>query len=1273
MKRRLMNMFESMNSIFWRALAAVMLTTSMGSGAPAEEIPDNLLPENLAAWCIVPFDASKRGPADRAKMLRELGILRCAYDWRAQHVPEFEQEIVEYKKNGIEFFAFWGEHEDAFKLFVEHEIRPQIWKMIGAPEGDTREDKVNAAAKSLAGVAKWTAEIGCKLALYNHGGWGGEPANMVAVCERLRELGFDHVGIVYNWHHGHGHIADWARSLSMMKPYLFCLNINGMNTDAQPKILPLGQGEHDLNMLRVLIESGYDGPVGILDHQAQLDSKEALQDNLDGLSWLRKELSEPGSGGAKPVPVAKPTAESGKAPPAKEAKATLIPSISRDFGTALSGGLLIEGNSAWRKPPVTVECRVKLTDANGYNIIVASDGKRSGAHWELFSMTGTGSLTAYIPGATPDHVRSKSVITDNEWHAIAMQYGAKQVKLWVDGTLVAEQDIELDSKPKIVAGKLGVGRLVDGGFRMRGAVDDLRIRRGLHDDVQKVGSGPLQGGGIDEIGLWDFNDPEILKSAATQAFPRVPLNREDDPYWQEHVNRNRVYDFYAKQAILYGSDGTASREEESKLLPAFPGLDGGEFGHWGNQNDQDTWKDGRVREMDHGSMVSGVFRGGGKTIPRAIAVKLGGGANVVFDQEALSFVLAWEGDLVQWSDVRRGFTHGIKIGSDDTISVIGGSVADSEHERSRYLGVYRTGERVVFAVSCEGVPRYFLPRFEADKVVVSEVAKPGAHQPQWPKRVMTKGVLGNGQPYAIDTLTLPFDNPYNALFFVGGVDFVSGDRIAICNIHGDVWICDRESENLSSLLWKRFACGLHQPLGLVVVEGVIHVRCRDQIVALHDLNGDDEADFYECISQAQETSPGGHDFITGLQRDQQGRWYFASGNQGLCRVNPEGDQLKVLGTGLRNPNGLGISPDGSVILTSVQEGNWTPASAICDVSKFGHFGAGGPKDGVRGYVPPMIYLPRGVDNSSGGQAYIDSNRWGPVKGQWVHFSGGFAKHFLILRETIAGNSQAAAIPLAGEFLSGAHRGRFSPFDGQLYVVGAQGWGNYGVEDGSLQRVRYTGGSFHYPIAYETRYNGVVLTFDEPQSTEIAESEKWFAQQWNYIYGPGYGSPEQSVLNPDKEGHDIVEIVAVHRLDGGRRIFLEMPQLQRCDQLHLHFNGQRRLEVFATLHNLGKPFTDYEGYKYVEKVPVLSNQIRDGANMHDPKLLIQACVTCHHQTDQVVGPSLNGIRDRYNGNPEGIVDWAMDPKIKNPQLPPMPSFQFLGRDKLRIVADFILQE
>ena len=80
-----------------------------------------------------------------------------------------------------------------------------------------------------------------------------------------------------------------------MQPYLLCLNLNGMNTGAQPKILALAGGEHELAMLQALVAGGYDGPVGILDHQPDLDAKAALRANLDGLEKLKRKLTVPGS------------------------------------------------------------------------------------------------------------------------------------------------------------------------------------------------------------------------------------------------------------------------------------------------------------------------------------------------------------------------------------------------------------------------------------------------------------------------------------------------------------------------------------------------------------------------------------------------------------------------------------------------------------------------------------------------------------------------------------------------------------------------------------------------------------------------------------------------------------------------------------------------------------------------------------------------------------------------------------------------------------------
>ncbi|QDU75509.1 hypothetical protein Pan97_25420 [Bremerella volcania] len=253
--------------------------------------PEVLRQDNLVAWCIVPFDASKRTPEQRAAMLKQLGIQKCAYDWRAEHVPTFEAEIQAYQKEGIEFFAFWRTHDQALELFKKYDLHPQIWDMIPQPNAESQEAKVEQAANRLKGVAERTKQAGLPLGLYNHGGWGGEPRNMVAVCQKLREMGYDQVGIVYNFHHGHEHIADWAEVFALMKPYLICLNLNGMNDKAQPKILGTGKGKYERAMIEAIVASDYDGPIGILDHRNELDAKESLQENLTGLAALRKELS----------------------------------------------------------------------------------------------------------------------------------------------------------------------------------------------------------------------------------------------------------------------------------------------------------------------------------------------------------------------------------------------------------------------------------------------------------------------------------------------------------------------------------------------------------------------------------------------------------------------------------------------------------------------------------------------------------------------------------------------------------------------------------------------------------------------------------------------------------------------------------------------------------------------------------------------------------------------------------------------------------------------
>ena len=100
-------------------------------------------------------------------------------------------------------------------------------------------------------------------------------------------------------------------------------------------------------------------------------------------------------------------------------------------------------------------------------------------------------------------------------------------------------------------------------------------------------------------------------------FDRAPLVPEQWPSWKLPVNRERIYDFYAKEAEYF-----SKQKGPLPLLPQFPGLDGGVAGHWGNQN-EDTWADGRWNQTDLGTLLCGIFRGAGVTVPKGVCVRLG--------------------------------------------------------------------------------------------------------------------------------------------------------------------------------------------------------------------------------------------------------------------------------------------------------------------------------------------------------------------------------------------------------------------------------------------------------------------------------------------------------------------------------------------------------------------------------------------------------------------------------------------------------------------------
>jgi len=97
---------------------------------------------------------------------------------------------------------------------------------------------------------------------------------------------------------------------------------------------------------------------------------------------------------------------------------------------------------------------------------------------------------------------------------------------------------------------------------------------------------------------------------------------------------------------------------------------------------------------------------------------------------------------------------------------------------------------------------------------------------QWPQVLETRIISGTARPFAIDTIELPTDNPWNALLFCSGHDFLADGSALVCTMQGDVWHVTGLDTGIDSpgiARWKRFAAGL-QPLELKTAENLSYER-----------------------------------------------------------------------------------------------------------------------------------------------------------------------------------------------------------------------------------------------------------------------------------------------------------------------------------------------------------------------------------------------------------------------------------------------------------------
>ncbi len=250
----------------------------------------------VSPWCIIDFDSLNRTPKQRITMLKQMGFTKYGFNKGKGDLSTMKEEFELAKANNIEISSIFlwlnAKRDSIGKLspmnqelltnLSEADSKPTIWLSFSDNffENLNQEQSLELSIEMIEYVKSEADKLGCALALYNHHGWFGNPHHQVEILEKLNQ---GSITMVYNFHHAHDYIDEFPKIAKMIKPFLSNVNLNGMKKEG-PQILPIGKGDYEFDMIRQLMDAGYDGPWGILGHIKTEDVQKVLMRNMDGLS-----------------------------------------------------------------------------------------------------------------------------------------------------------------------------------------------------------------------------------------------------------------------------------------------------------------------------------------------------------------------------------------------------------------------------------------------------------------------------------------------------------------------------------------------------------------------------------------------------------------------------------------------------------------------------------------------------------------------------------------------------------------------------------------------------------------------------------------------------------------------------------------------------------------------------------------------------------------------------------------------------------------------------
>ncbi|MDF1811135.1 MAG: hypothetical protein P1V20_02945 [Verrucomicrobiales bacterium] len=520
--------------------------------------------------------------------------------------------------------------------------------------------------------------------------------------------------------------------------------------------------------------------------------------------------------------------------------------------------------------------------------------------------------------------------------------------------------------------------------------------------------------------------------------------------------------------------------------------------------------------------------------------------------------------------------------------------------------------------------------------------------------------------FQIEEMALPMENPWQRNVRLSAFGFFKNGDAAISTFDGDVWIVNNlnfgDGGNESATTWSRFASGLHEPIGLEIVDDEIYVFSRNGIIRLLDTNNDGEADFYENFSNVFPQTAETREFANDIVAKPGGGFYLAKGGQQgtttgiangtVVEVSADGQSYEIICTGLRMPY-IGVDPQTGIITASDQQGNWKPATPVRIIKKGEYYGFQPSRFKDKAVHPaptvePQIWIPHFVNQSGASQVWLRDSKMGPLDDSLIHVGYNRPEIFKIYFDKDGDEViQGAVASITHKFASGLLKGKVHPVDGSLWLTGFKIWGTSAEQISGLYRVTPTGEPVWVPAELRSEKRGVLLSFHQEVDPAIAGNlTSYSVDRWNYKRTHNYGSGHYQ-LNGEP-GQESLPVSSVKISEDKKSVFVGIPDMKTSHSLRVTYKVPTadQLSVanaFFTVHQLRSIDLKEAGFSDDKVDLELSEEMLSQVQNIEPTVAIgketstkYGCIVCHAAGENVpvatatpgtqvaVGPPWNGL-------------------------------------------------